>query len=337
MTTNHFDAPVSDDVWRSPLYDGRLFDMPFTGRQVLISGASGFLGSALSRRLTQVGAHVHGLSRAMRPPQGTGVVWWQVDPTDLEALRAVFKTIKPDVLFHLSGLVTASPELRHVLPTFQTLLASTVNLLSVATEVGGCCRIVLASSLTEPDSRSDEPCPGSPYAAAKWASSAYGRMFHQLYGAPVVMARPFMTYGPGQDPRKLIPHVTLSLLRQESPQLSAGRFEADWIYIDDVIDGLVASALRPGVEGKTFDLGTGRLTSVRDVVERLRDLTDPDVVPGFGELSDRPREQVRRADVDLSESVLGWRATTSLDDGLAQTVAWYRRTLLEQPSKILSV
>ena len=69
----------------------------------------------------------------------------------------------------------------------------------------GCRRIVLVGSLTEPEPGDTDAAPGSPYAAAKWASSAYGRMFHALYRAPVVIIRPFMTYGPRQDRRKLIP------------------------------------------------------------------------------------------------------------------------------------
>jgi len=79
-------------------------------------------------------------------------------------------------------------------------------------------RIVLTASLTEPLAVEGAQTPHSPYAAAKWAASGYGRMFHELYGTPVVMLRPFMTYGPGQAPSKLIPAVTLSLLRGERPK-----------------------------------------------------------------------------------------------------------------------
>ena len=100
----------------------------------------------------------------------------------------------------------------------------------------------------------------SPYAAAKWAAAGYGRMFHSLYDTPVVILRPFMTYGPGQASTKLIPAVTLALLRASGPRLSSGRHRSDWVYISDVIEGFVAAATVPGIEGKTIDLGSGTLT-----------------------------------------------------------------------------
>ena len=110
-----------------------------------------------------------------------------------------------------------------VLPTFYDNLASTVHLLTAAT-AAGCRRIVLASSSEEPQNFDDNTFPCSPYAAAKWASSMYGRMFHQLFQAPVVMPRIFMTYGPNQkDVQKLVPFVVCQLLRGEAPKLSSGR------------------------------------------------------------------------------------------------------------------
>ena len=179
----------------------------------MVTGASGFLGSHLCRGLRQAGAEIHVTSRRGHNEIDTDN-WWQGDMTDITTVRHIVQKIKPEVIFHLSGLVTAASSLDLVLPTLHSLLVSTVNLLTVASEVG-CGRVVLAASLTEPIPDNTEATPTSPYAAAKWAGSAYGRMFCQLYGLPVAIVRPFMTYGPGQDSRKLIPYVTLSLLREE--------------------------------------------------------------------------------------------------------------------------
>ncbi len=106
--------------------------------------------------------------------------------------------------------------------------------------------------------------PQSPYAAAKWAGAGYGRMYHDLFCAPVVILRPFMTYGPGQAVAKLIPSVTLALLRGERPKVSAGTVGADWVYIADVVEGFIAAATAPGIEGETIDLGTGTLVPIRN-------------------------------------------------------------------------
>ena len=130
-------------------------------------------------------------------------VWHEADLEDLAVTRSLFTLLKPEVVYHLAGAVGANPDLGLVVPTFHSLLTSTVNVLVAASEAG-CRRIVLTGSLTEPAGIDGAATPHSPYAAAKWAASGYGRMFHELYGAPVVILRLFMTYGPGQAPSKLI-------------------------------------------------------------------------------------------------------------------------------------
>jgi nucleoside-diphosphate-sugar epimerase len=207
-----------------------------------------------------------------------------------------------------------------VLPTFHDNLTTTVNLLTVATEIG-CERIILAGSLEEQD---PDAVPSSPYAAAKFAASSYARMFHALYGTPVVVARLFMVYGPGQrDLRKLVPYSTLSLLRREAPKVSSGARPVDWVYIDDVIDGLMTAATAAGLAGQTVDVGSGRLVTVREVVEHLHRLTGSTATLEFGELPDRAMERVRVADVESTAARMGWRPAVSIEEGLRRTVEWY--------------
>ena len=125
----------------------------------------------------------------------------------------VVSDVQPQIVFHLASHVAGARELQVVLPTFYDNLASTVHLLTAVT-AAGCRRIVLASSSEEPQNSDDNTFPCSPYTAAKWASSMYGRMFHQLFQTPVVMPRIFMTYGPAQrDVHKLVPFVIRRLLR----------------------------------------------------------------------------------------------------------------------------
>jgi nucleoside-diphosphate-sugar epimerase len=123
--------------------------------------------------------------------------------------------------------------------------------------------------------------------------------------------------------------VILSALGGEPPRVSSGQWEADWIYIDDVVDGFLAAGCTPGTEGLTIDLGSGALTSVRAVVQKIIELTDHKVQAIFGAHRDRPFEQVRVADTELAHAVLGWKATTSLAEGLARTVDWLRRKMEE--------
>jgi nucleoside-diphosphate-sugar epimerase len=164
----------------------------------------------------------------------------------------------------------------------------------------------------------------------KWASSAYARMFHALYRLPVVILRVFMVYGPAQrDMRKLMPYVVLSLLKGDVPKLTSGQRPVDWIYVDDVVEALLASGLAGHVEGETIDIGSGKLETVKTVVEQLVRLIGSDVAPAFGASPDRPLEQVRVADTKLAEELLGWTPQVPLDEGLKRTVAWYEQNLRE--------
>jgi len=292
-----------------------------------VTGASGFIGAHLCRRLAECDATLHAVSRLPQYSKGERTRWWQADVSDPVAARDLVKSVQPHILFHLASHVVGARKLDAVLPTFHGNLASTVHLLTEAAEIG-CRRVVLAGSSEEPQLLDDTTFPCSPYAAAKWAGSMYGRMFYQLFQLPIVMPRIFMTYGPNQkDNKKLIPFVLLHLLRGESPKLGSGLRRADWIYVDDVVEGLLRSAVIPGIEGRAFDLGSGSLTSVREIVKNLIEITGSAVDPLFGTLPDRPFEQERSADTSFMSNELGYYPRTSLKAGLESTVSWYREQL----------
>jgi UDP-glucose 4-epimerase len=298
-------------------------------QKILVTGASGFIGSHLCRRLCKGGAEVHAISRTRSHDTEHGVRWWQGDLAEIATVQDLLARVKPHVIFHLASHVVGARDLHAVMPTFRCNLMSTVNLLIVAGQVG-CRRIVVAGSLEEPEQGDLEAVPCSPYAAAKWAASAYALMFHALYQLPVVILRIFMVYGPAQrDLRKLVPYVILSLLRGEAPKLTSGQRPVDWIYVEDVVEGLLAAAQAPDVEGSTIDIGSGELVPIRAVVERLIQIIDPDVEALFGAVPDRPFEQVRLADTARSNAMMGWKPTTPLEEGLKRTVDWYKQRLRE--------
>jgi nucleoside-diphosphate-sugar epimerase len=296
----------------------------YNGASVLVTGASGFIGEHLCRRLGELGAGVTGIYLNNRP-SGDDAEWVRLDLRDLKAVRNGMNTIRPDYIFHLAGYPVGRRELDSVLPTFETNLKSAIYLMTAAQEVGCCKRLVLTNSIEEPDRGDPNAVPSSPYAASKFAASAYARMFHALYGLPTVIARVFMVYGPNQkDCRKLVPYVILKALDGAVPELSSGLRKVDWIYVDDVVDGLLRLGSKPGLEGETIELGSGISHAVREVVEEILRQINPALQGRFGVRADRAMEQQRRANVEEARVKAEWQANVSLEDGIARTIAWYR-------------
>jgi nucleoside-diphosphate-sugar epimerase len=244
------------------------------------------------------------------------------DLTDLPQVLALFEKIRPDYVFHLSSLADGRLDRTLVVPTLQNETVASVNVLSAVSEFAT-ERLLMPASLEEPVAGQ---VPSSPYAAAKAASHLYARTFYRLYRTPVVMARIFMAYGPGQPAWKLIPATVARLLRGEAPVVESPERRVDWIYIADVVDGLIATMASPRTAGHLVDIGSGRLTAIREVVERLRALISPTTIPVYGGGPARGNEQVPEADLVATERLTGWSPQGGLETGLERTVAALRHT-----------
>lgn len=290
-------------------------------RRILVTGASGFLGAPLVSRLAASGAELHAVARRSPSDERSNLRWHAVDLAVEEEVRRLLAEVRPHRIFHLASLVVGRRELEVVLPALHANLLSTVHLLAAAAAVGGVERIVLAGSMEEPIG---DEAPSSPYSAAKGASTLYARLFHALYGLPIVTARIFMVYGPSQrDLTKLVPATILAALAGRAPKISSGARAVDWIFVDDVVDGLVALGQAPGIEGETLDLGSGATTTVRQVAETVCRLVGAPA-PEVGALPDRPLERPRRAEPERTAARTGFRPRIGLDEGLARTIDWLR-------------
>jgi UDP-glucose 4-epimerase len=288
------------------------------GKKILVVGASGFIGRPLVRRLVNLDAEV---TAASRHPvaEADGAQWIAGDASDAAQMARLFDQTRPDIVYILTSDSRGGPDLDFVQPSVQNDVVATINLLVEATK-HKCRHVVMTGSLDEPDGTANSATPSTPYGAAKWVIGAYARMFMRLYGTPISILRPMMTYGPEQKGHKVIPSIVHALLQNQVVKLGSGDRLVDWVYIDDVVEALVRTATGPALN-ETIDLGSGELVSIRDCALLIGSLIGRSHLLEFDPARDRPYEEVKAADTRPAAERLGWRSTTSLRDGLKRTVA----------------
>ena len=295
-------------------------DAYWRARRCLVTGASGFIGTALCRRLDAAGAEVWGAGRRSGGPPNTR--WLVCDVTDRARVEDAMRTSRPDTVFHLASVVTGARKRDVVLPTLHANLTGFVNVALAASDQN-CRRIVCMGSLQEPD-QSLPAIPTSPYAAAKYAASCYARMLVEAFNVPIAIGRLFMVYGPGQsDFTKIVPYVLSQLLAGSKASLSTGAHPFDWVFVDDVCDALLAIAACDGAIGRTVDVGTGVLTQTIDVARGLGRRLNAIQLLDVGAIPDRVDEPARAADTAATKALTGWEARVGLNDGLDLTVKWF--------------
>ncbi len=300
----------------------------YASARVVVTGASGFIGARLCRSLHELGAEVVAVSRKERtaphPEVPSAVRWEKVCFDDEEDVCRLVREAQPNMVFHGSGLAHGRQGLEYVLPSLRANMLSTVNLFMAAARHGNPA-VVLMGSMEESDPKRIDAVPASPYAASKEACNSYAKLFASLYHVPVVNCRLFMTYGPGQHyVNKLIPYTIMSLANGQAPALGAGHREIDWIFVDDVVEGLLRSACMEEKNAQRVDLGSGRLVAIRWLVETIAKIMDSPVEIQFSTGQDRKgTERICKAESGSTMKQLGWAPATKLEDGLEKTVRWY--------------
>jgi len=293
----------------------------WAGESVLVIGATGFIGHHLTRRLVGVGAEVWTTGLPGEQPLPGARRHLSLDVRDAGAVRAVVAEAAPQAVFHLAAVGVTDPGVEPAL-SLTVNVGGALHLLE-ALRGRDVRRILLVGTCYEYGAREalEGLDPLNAYAASKVAAWAFGRMYWRAHGLPVVTVRPFQVYGPGQPGRTLVPAATRAALAGEDFPMTPGEQERDFIYVDDVVEGMLAAAEAPGIEGQSLDLGTGRVSAVREVVERIWTMTRARGRMLLGALPYRVGEVMHlSADADRTARLTGWRARVGLEEGLRRTI-----------------
>lgn len=317
----------------------------WNGKQVLVTGAGGFIGSHLVEALLHEGARVRafvrytsrndlGLLKLLRPEDLARV---DVIAGDLRDEHAVYETVKGcDLVFHLGALISIPYSYFHPAEVASVNFMGTLNLLMACREHG--VKRLVHTSTSEvygtarqvPISESHVLQGQSPYSASKIGADKLVESFVAAYGLPAVTVRPFNTFGPRQSARAVIPTIITQALVKDEIKLGNLSTTRDFTFVTDTVNGFLRAAEAQGVEGGVFNLGTGEEISISDLVQRIIGQVGRTV--RITEDSQRLRPEASEvmrllSDNSLAVQRLGWRPQFTLDQGLEQTIAWVRENL----------
>ena len=317
----------------------------WSGRRVLVTGAGGFIGSHLAELLARAGADVrafvrytsrgdHGWLEAADPEVAQSIEVFRGDLANPDAVRSAMDG--REVVFHLGALIPIPYSLRHPREFVIANVVGTLNVFEAARH-GDPARIVHTSTSEVYGTAQRVPIdeehplhPQSPYAASKVGADQLALSYQRSFGTPVVVARPFNTYGPRQSARAVIPTIVAQALARDVIELGATSPTRDFLYVEDTTLGLLACAEAEGVEGEVINLGTGIEVSIGELAERILQQLGGETPVVLDEERLRPPDsEVERlvADTSKAKRLLGWEPTIDLDEGLRRTIEWFSGSL----------
>jgi UDP-glucose 4-epimerase len=305
----------------------------------LVTGGGGFIGSHIAATLVARGQRVRVLDNFVtgRRENLASIVddieLIEGDVADPQTARRAVAGV--EIVFHQAAIPSVPRSIADPLAAHHSNTLGTLQILLAARDAG-VRRVVFASSSsiygdnpTLPKREDMPPAPKSPYAATKLAGEAYCQSFSDAYGLETVSLRYFNVFGPRQDPLSeyaaVIPRFITALLAGQPPTIYGdGQQSRDFTYISNVVQANFLAAEAPAASGQVFNIACGKRISLLELVAILNDICETDLAPEHA--APRPGD-VRHslADITLAQDVLGYGGATSLEEGLRQTVSWYRR------------
>jgi nucleoside-diphosphate-sugar epimerase len=304
--------------------------MTIAVQRVLITGASGFLGSHCLAPLLARGFDVVALHRERAPVDVPGVRWVHGDVMDRTQMRRILDEHRPQGLLHLAWFVEPGKLIAD--PSNIAWTAASLDLIRAFREAGG-ERCVVSGSCYEYDWRYGycvedvTPCePDTLYGAAKDALRRAFLAYCSVSGLSGAWGRAFFMYGPRENPRRLVSSMILSLLRGQQAKSSHGLQVRDYLHIQDVADGMVA-LLASEAKG-AYNIAAGSAVTIRDIVELLGRITGRSDLLQIGALPARANDApLVLGDTRRAASEIGWTPKLDLEAGLSATVDWWRTHL----------
>jgi NAD dependent epimerase/dehydratase len=316
--------------------------MVLKGKNILITGGGGFIGSHLVERLVHLGANVtvflrynsredEGLIKflSLEVRENINIIWG-----DLRSIQSVKIGVKEkDIIFHLGALISVPYSYVNPQDVIETNILGVINILDAAREYG--VEKVIHTSTSEVYGTAlytpiDEEHPlqaQSPYSASKIGADKICESYFKSFDLPVTILRPFNTYGPRQSARAVIPCIISQALQGETVKIGALTPTRDFTFISDLIDGFIEIGKADNVIGETINVGFGEDISIKELISLISELMKKRInIQQEKERMRPPKSEVMRlvADTTKAKRLLGWRPKVTLEKGLLETIKWIK-------------
>jgi nucleoside-diphosphate-sugar epimerase len=302
--------------------------------RLLVIGGTGFIGHHLVKAGLKQGWQVSSLS--LHAPVSSrrvdGVRYLNADMTQGGSLRSVLDETAFEYVVNLGGYIDHTLFLKGGRVSIRAHFDALLNLIE-AIDCKVLKKFVQIGSSDEygnapaPQSEQMREQPISPYALAKTASTHFLQMLHRAEGLPVVTLRLFLTYGPGQDDKRLLPQIIQGCLKGQSFATSAGEQLRDFCYVEDTVAAIILALQSEGVNGEVLNVASGQAISIREMISRVQAIVQSGE-PRFGEIPYRPGENMALyANISKIQYALGWSPLISIDEGLQRTIDWIKDQL----------
>jgi dTDP-glucose 4,6-dehydratase len=321
--------------------------------KILITGAAGFIGSALTRRIASdslrpvlVDALTYAGDKARIGDLRESVDFRHLDIGDFEALSRLFSEQCPDAIIHFAAETHVDRSILYPERFILSNVLGTTNLLALAKAHGVKKFVHVSTDEVYGDLKAGEGAkfteespilPNSPYSASKASADMFVRAYQKTYGLPVVTVRPSNNYGPWQYPEKLIPLTIAKIMRGEKiPVYGKGENIRTWLFVEDCAAAIEA-VLEKGRVGEIYNIGSDEEVTNIQVVKRILSLMGAceDLIEY---VADRPGHDFRYAVESSKIRVeLGWRPSIGFEQGMERTVSWYKEHsgwLLEKKAQV---
>lgn len=312
-----------------------------SGKKVLITGATGFVGANLVRMVLKQGSEVYIITRKesdkWRIDDVLGEIAeyntdFNIDLLDCDKLKRIIRRIRPDIIYH-TATYGGRPGQKDAIKIVQTNLIGTINLIKACQKFGFDLFVNTGSSSEygikeRAMQEGDLLEPVNDYGISKSAATQYCRAVARNKGLPIVTLRLFSPYGSYEESTRLIPSVILSCLRGKKPKISSPYFVRDFVYIQDVLDAYAKLSDVPDLGGEVFNIGSGKQCTVGDVANMIIELSGCCMELEMGMPQGWPNEPKKwEADISKANDILGWMPKYSMEKGLAETIRWFEKNI----------